>query len=842
MTRQMTARREVLLIVLLTLLAAALRLWNLGDVPPGLFGDEAFNGLDAWRVTLAADGWHPIFFEANGGREPLFIYLVSVALWLLGPTAGALRLAPALLGTLTTPALYALGRALYGWRAGLLAALAWTVTFAAIAVSRVAFRAVALPLLATLTLWLLLAFRHLTGSTRTPLPRREGLGEGRMLGAGFPLSLAGLTLGLTLYTYIPGRIFPLVVALFAAHWGLTHRASWRRLVVGLTVMALVAALVFAPLGAYFLATPAAFTSRAADISVFALPDPLQGLIQSTGDRLSMLVWHGDVDPVRNLPGLPVLDPWLALCALAGLVICLRRPWDPTRALPLVWAMVLFAPALLVKGPADVLHVVGMLPALFLLVGLGAATTWTWVERRLSPARKWMPAAAIVTLFAISGVASAWHYFVNWAGDPAVAIAYHAPLVDLADAANERVARGEGVLLPRSVYGHPTVAYLTLRTCPRVGGIPPEGLRLPVDSAFLVPSNYDDEATFVLLSTPAARFLVPLGSPTIRRLREASGTPVPGRRGETIAKAVPADCQFVDSWPTDWRVLATIFGDQITLSGYDLGRSDTQRPRATPGEDVTLTVYWKAKRVPDNDYRTFVHLLDDQGRVRGGWDGAPVAEVFPTGAWRLGELIPAVYHVPVDANTPPGKYELEIGLYHLFTGKRLNAVAANGASLGSRALLGPLKVSTDNTAPGAPPTSLAQANLGGLVELAGFDAPLALQTLKPGQTISVALHWHCLALMDADYTVFVHLTDDAGHPVAQHDGQPRAGRYPTSIWDVGEVVLDEHEFAVPPSAVPGTYRLVAGLYDPISWARLPVLDDAGQPTRDHVLLETITVQP
>ncbi|MFQ5419862.1 MAG: hypothetical protein ACE5EY_05815, partial [Anaerolineae bacterium] len=63
----------LLLIVLFT--AVLFRFWQLGNWPPGLYRDEAFNGLDALGVL---HGRHPLFFTANNGREPAYIYLTAL--------------------------------------------------------------------------------------------------------------------------------------------------------------------------------------------------------------------------------------------------------------------------------------------------------------------------------------------------------------------------------------------------------------------------------------------------------------------------------------------------------------------------------------------------------------------------------------------------------------------------------------------------------------------------------------------------------------------------------------------------------------------------------------------
>ena len=86
-------------------MAAGLRFWQLGDLPPGLYRDEAYNGLDASGIL---NGEHALFFEANNGREPAYIYISSIFIALFGQTPLAIRLAAALIGTLTTLAVYAL--------------------------------------------------------------------------------------------------------------------------------------------------------------------------------------------------------------------------------------------------------------------------------------------------------------------------------------------------------------------------------------------------------------------------------------------------------------------------------------------------------------------------------------------------------------------------------------------------------------------------------------------------------------------------------------------------------------------------------------------------------------
>jgi hypothetical protein len=74
-------------------------------------------------------------------------------------------------------------------------------------------------------------------------------------------------------------------------------------------------------------------------------------------------------------------------------------------------------------------------------------------------------------------------------------------------------------------------------------------------------------------------------------------------------------------------------------------------------------------------------------------------------------------------------------------------------------------------------------------------------------------------VSADYTLFIHLRQkDSESMVAQADGPPLDGWYPTSWWAAGEEIVDTHTFLLPPDVRAGEYDLVAGWYDPVTGQR------------------------
>ena len=90
-------------------------------------------------------------------------------------------------------------------------------------------------------------------------------------------------------------------------------------------------------------------------------------------------------------------------------------------------------------------------------------------------------------------------------------------------------------------------------------------------------------------------------------------------------------------------------------------------------------------------------------------------------------------------------------------------------------------------------------------------------------------------------MFAHLLDSQEQIRGQADSPPRAGRYPTSVWDAGEVIVDLHTFALGPDLPAGEYHLAIGLYDPENGQRVEVVDEAGQIVGDRVIISGLAVR-
>lgn len=98
-------------------------------------------------------------------------------------------------------------------------------------------------------------------------------------------------------------------------------------------------------------------------------------------------------------------------------------------------------------------------------------------------------------------------------------------------------------------------------------------------------------------------------------------------------------------------------------------------------------------------------------------------------------------------------------------------------------------------------------------------------LKAGDILQLNVTWQPLQPFSEDWKIFVHMVDANGRVLAQFDGQPLEGTYPTSRWIPGELVKDTYPLVLPPDASPGPYHVFIGLYNEATGLRLPVPGDS-----------------
>ena len=147
---------------------------------------------------------------------------------------------------------------------------------------------------------------------------------------------------------------------------------------------------------------------------------------------------------------------------------------------------------------------------------------------------------------------------------------------------------------------------------------------------------------------------------------------------------------------------------------------------------------------------------------------PLNGAFRVRAWRPDQVMPLSYSLGVRPNLSAGHYQLQVGLIDQLSRQRIPLVTGQKAAI----------VKTFEI---AGPQILTDINFGNFFRLEGY-------TLAPtSEGLKILLFWRAIESPDSDYTLFVHIVNSDDQIVAQKDGQPFNGRYPTSTWPPGETV-------------------------------------------------------
>jgi len=104
----------------------------------------------------------------------------------------------------------------------------------------------------------------------------------------------------------------------------------------------------------------------------------------------------------------------------------------------------------------------------------------------------------------------------------------------------------------------------------------------------------------------------------------------------------------------------------------------------------------------------------------------------------------------------------------------------------------------------------------------------------GKALQLTLFWQPLAATDSNYKVFVHVVDQQGALLAQRDSEPVSGFYPTSRWQVGEIIRDQYEIPFTDESGEKAKGMRVGMYKPATGERLSVTLADGTSPEDRAI--------
>lgn len=690
----MNRRLELLLVICLLLVAAALRTWDLTQLPPG-FSDDEFAYIRMAETVRQGDV--AVYYQVGDrqGRAGFAALGYTLTTELVGGGLFGFRLLSIFTGLGTLVLLYVLARRLFGVEVALIALGLMTVNFRAILLARLTTAegmVVAYVLLVLLVLVTAFNLRE-TITFHTPST----------------LTFAALAflLGCTGYLHYTLLALGPLTALFFVHLIYTRQPISRRVWSSAVFVLALSTIIGAP---YLISTFRDTQLSEPDILRAARPHDVFDLIEGAFNAIGGILWWGDEHAVHNLPHLPLLNPAAAILLLIGLGEAIRRWREPRYAL----LIGLLAAGLLtdtwVHVEADFSANLVALPVVMILPGIGVLVVARALRQRGQPQANRLITVGIMLLLAINLVA-VYVRLDNWRDRTSTRADFHANLGYLAN------------YLDRTSDGLPVaMCSVPLRDPNNIGLAPRQMLRLMLHHTRLPVRHFDCQHGIVLINAGAPmRFVFAdvadhsqMPPELAAWITDAEPIPVTGLPPGSVLRLDVE--QRVRDAGGQWAALAPVFympagnsdlepiqlpaqlEQNLTFAGYD-----PQVLASMPqpgGEPIVLVTYWRVDGPLPSRLGIFAHLLgytqsEPRSLVLEPWAERNSIAVIPS-ELRERDFFVQVSHIWLSENVAPDEYALTVGAFNDEVAVLENHLDVLDPGLdfqphGDRLILGPIMV-------------------------------------------------------------------------------------------------------------------------------------------------------
>jgi 4-amino-4-deoxy-L-arabinose transferase-like glycosyltransferase len=401
---------EVAVVASIAVLALALRVWDLRDVPFNIYPDEIMTGSIAERAYVSGQGPAPSLFStmwSDVELPALWFAIVAGALKLGGIGLATIRLPAALFGAATVLPFYGLVRGVWGRIAAIAGASIMAFSAANVQYSRMALNNITTPFFWTVCFFFLM----------------RGLRSRRPT----DWTLAGVAAGASEHFYYGTRLLPFILAAFVAYLLVLHWRRARHYLAQFGWLVLGYLIGFGPLLSYFMTHPGLYYGRGAGLMTWnRIPTSWHDLQQMWSTLWPIMS--------ENLLGIstqsaqdimyyaPLLLPAEAALLVLGVALLAWRWRHPAAFLVLLAGLgVLFVGGTLIlypnSAPPMLAHWTPAFPAFYAAIAVPIAA---WVESTevwLGGRQRWMPIAVVAMGLVTLAYANINFYFYRYYADP-----------------------------------------------------------------------------------------------------------------------------------------------------------------------------------------------------------------------------------------------------------------------------------------------------------------------------------------------------------------------------------------------------------------------------------------
>ena len=346
----MTSRMSYFLVIILLLLAALLRTYDLANLPLGFSDQEIVN---IRLVDNVRQGDIFVFYPGEeGGREGAYYVFIAFVTSFVGEGTIGFRIASVWLSLLSIAIIYTLGNHLFNPIVGVLAAGLVTVNMSSILLARTVSSDATVLFLVSATLLALARSLPVYRRTRVVSSNIVSFAAlGTLLGVGFYVHPSSLFIVLGAMAYIAHLLY-IRNLMFRQRRSYTGFAILLMLIISMPYL----------------------------ISSINLPQYSAGqrilsqyndaLLRSISDGLMAIIANGDANPLQNLPGRPLVDAFSGLLTIVGFIVCVLRRHRPRFMLLLIMFILSLPAALIVEDSPNFARMTVILPQLAIFFGMG----------------------------------------------------------------------------------------------------------------------------------------------------------------------------------------------------------------------------------------------------------------------------------------------------------------------------------------------------------------------------------------------------------------------------------------------------------------------------------------
>jgi 4-amino-4-deoxy-L-arabinose transferase-like glycosyltransferase len=394
-------RTELVLFFIIFVVGIVLRLWDLHQIPPACWFDEAENGLETLGVL---SGKHLVFTSQNNGRGALQFYWASPFFLFFGATVFSLRLSMATLGIITIPAAWQLFRKIGGPFVGLAASAFVAFSVWHITISRTGFDAVMTPLFDVLIIYSIFKAVHTK----------------KYVWFGF----LGFLIGLANYGYVASRLSILLAGI--AFWLFLpkEKNEKKRVVYGIILAGAVLLITLLPLVVHFAHFPddlAKRTNQTSVLSTVIQKKSLMPLAKTVKSTFEMFYGRGDPNARHNLSKAPMLDILTGLMFFVGLISFIKnlKGKDPWLIFVLIWLSLplIFGGMMTEPAPHGLRTLAALMPICFI------AANGLNFSLNLIPTTKRLRLVLGGVFFFLVAILASHQYFIVYPANPETRAAF-----------------------------------------------------------------------------------------------------------------------------------------------------------------------------------------------------------------------------------------------------------------------------------------------------------------------------------------------------------------------------------------------------------------------------------